>query len=670
MKRFLLPAGLLLGFGSALHAQETQSVAVQRHALLVGIGDYPVAEWQRLEGPAGDVAAMRSILIERGGFQADHVTTLLEEQATRSNILAALQRLREDAAPGDLLLFYFAGHGSWLADDNGDELHDGLDETLVPWDALAADGTRQDLRDDLLRDFVRAANVKTERVVLVFDCCHSGTAVRGGGVALRQVPGPAGVAVRGLGDKRESLVAQRSDATGVAAADLDYVALSACRADQAAAELHADPNSSKRQGLFSWALVQSLAQAGPNATYVELMDNTRWRVHQMHPRQTPVLEGRGKQQPVLAGGVAAARPFFSLTAGSSRGQAQDASLKPGVELAAGTIHGLSAGAELVVCPAGTLDPETGEVLGVLRVRGAETVRARAVWLTQTPPPERLESARAFLLRLAPSAFRLQLDLDDTAPAPPAGPLLACRDLVGHFPLIAFGETGSARFHLAWKSGSWQLNGSLGRALPLSARAGNPREMSLLIGRLNHLARAARLRSVANETPSGLRFEVEYERLKETSGRWQAGGPMQRGPSGEVEVRHLDSYRTSLVNHNAFPVYASYLLFSPDGEINVLWTTESQDDAIAPGTRRWSNRIELFIPSENEEFYRQGSCMGRWVVTRDWHDLRDLEQKPAPDVAPTRSNGGVPGGIAGGQVGAPVDDWATRSLEFRLLPAQD
>ena len=85
--------------------------APAKRALLVGVASYHVADLD-LEGPVNDVQALRAVLIKRWGFRSGEVTTLTDRQATRANILRALQRLRDASQPGDLALFYFSGHGT------------------------------------------------------------------------------------------------------------------------------------------------------------------------------------------------------------------------------------------------------------------------------------------------------------------------------------------------------------------------------------------------------------------------------------------------------------------------------------------------------------------------------------------------------------------------------
>src|SRR5207342_2664180 len=94
-----------------------------------------------------DAELVQRVLREREGFAASDIVLLLDAQATRRAILAEVERQIALCQAGDLFLFYFAGHGSRLPDQDGDEL-DGWDETIVPYDAGTPPERANDIRDD------------------------------------------------------------------------------------------------------------------------------------------------------------------------------------------------------------------------------------------------------------------------------------------------------------------------------------------------------------------------------------------------------------------------------------------------------------------------------------------------------------------------------------------
>src|SRR5262245_14631583 len=107
----------------------TRAAGVKR-ALLIGINDYKAVP--SLQGSVNDIETMREILLTRWGFAAGNIVMITDQAATRAGILAALDRLVQQASPDDIVYFHYSGHGSQVEDLNGDERDDGLDETIVP----------------------------------------------------------------------------------------------------------------------------------------------------------------------------------------------------------------------------------------------------------------------------------------------------------------------------------------------------------------------------------------------------------------------------------------------------------------------------------------------------------------------------------------------------------
>lgn len=84
-----------------------------------------------------DAAMMASCMEQIGG--ADAVKAFVEKEASRKNLESAVTEwLPSVSHPGDTVVIYFSGHGTQIADDNGDEA-DGLDEALIPCDTIDVD---------------------------------------------------------------------------------------------------------------------------------------------------------------------------------------------------------------------------------------------------------------------------------------------------------------------------------------------------------------------------------------------------------------------------------------------------------------------------------------------------------------------------------------------------
>jgi hypothetical protein len=144
-----------------------------RRALLVGINDYKGIS--DLRGCINDVTNMRSILKTYLGFTNRDIRVLVDKRATKKNILRRLQWMVGRAKAGDFLVFHFSGHGSQIRDRGvKDELKDGMDELICPYDMNWDDGFIID--DDLNTIFKKLPKGVLLEVFL--DCCHSGSGLK------------------------------------------------------------------------------------------------------------------------------------------------------------------------------------------------------------------------------------------------------------------------------------------------------------------------------------------------------------------------------------------------------------------------------------------------------------------------------------------------------------
>lgn len=146
--------------------------AAADRALVIGITNY-LHEY--IAGPAAcdtDAVNIAGFLGQKLDFAPGSIRLLLNERATYGEILRGIKEwLIDDTAPGDRVFFFFSGHGNQIPDTNGDEA-DGWDETLCPADTSPFTPDRQ-ITDDTMDTMVRL--LQGRRVVMVFDCCHSGT---------------------------------------------------------------------------------------------------------------------------------------------------------------------------------------------------------------------------------------------------------------------------------------------------------------------------------------------------------------------------------------------------------------------------------------------------------------------------------------------------------------
>ena len=151
-------------------------------AVVVGINAYK--NWPRLSYAVNDAQAVRDMLVHTYAFPPDHVTTLLDGEATREKILAALGDNLADAkkvAHDDRVFVFFAGHGVTR------KLPSGKSQGyIVPVDAAAQSFQSQAISMTNLQDASDA--IPAKHVFFVMDACYSGLALTRGGSAGGAAP--------------------------------------------------------------------------------------------------------------------------------------------------------------------------------------------------------------------------------------------------------------------------------------------------------------------------------------------------------------------------------------------------------------------------------------------------------------------------------------------------
>lgn len=279
-------------------------------ALLIGIDQYKNPK-ANLQGSVTDVQNMAAFLERHWGYPRSAIKTLTDAQATRENILAAMDDwLVKGSKPGGRVFLYYSGHGYYQPDQDGDE-GDGSDEALVPHDAMVTDGSRNPvtvsnliLDDEIARILKRAAD---RQVQVVFDSCHSGTATRSFDLAETEAIKSLALRVEGDAPAAPSDTRAFSPSPGGASPTLERAAghvgfvpndggavfWSAVSATQQAL---VDQELREPQGVFTGRFVRGVAQKAADrdgdgrVTYAELLDF-------LHQESDAYCKRRGKACP-------------------------------------------------------------------------------------------------------------------------------------------------------------------------------------------------------------------------------------------------------------------------------------------------------------------------------------------------------------------------------------
>jgi len=136
-----------------------------KKALLIGI-NYTGTPNQ-LYGCINDVNSIKDRISQQGFNNINIMTDLTNKLATKDNILSEFKNLLANAVEGDLLLFFFSGHGSYIFDKNGDE-NTGYDQLIIPCDLKI-------ILDDELKKMIEIYLKKDVTLVAIFDSCFSGS---------------------------------------------------------------------------------------------------------------------------------------------------------------------------------------------------------------------------------------------------------------------------------------------------------------------------------------------------------------------------------------------------------------------------------------------------------------------------------------------------------------
>ncbi len=265
----------------------TDVQASQKRALIIGIDDYsashlppqgppaPERGWPNLGGAVNDAESMRTMLTLLNGFARADVLVLTDQAATRRAILDAIERqLVAPTATGDIVFFYYAGHGSQVRNTRSDE-PDQLDESIVPADSRVG---APDIRDKELRRLFNRILDRGAHLTVMIDACHSGSGARGL---------PAGGVVSGVKPDRRD-VADGTPA-GPRPEDRGSLVLSASQDFEDARE-KLDPDR-KIRGAFTWAWMRAMRDASPNEPALDTFLRAQARLRIEMPYQEPVIAG-------------------------------------------------------------------------------------------------------------------------------------------------------------------------------------------------------------------------------------------------------------------------------------------------------------------------------------------------------------------------------------------
>ncbi|MFO0659522.1 MAG: caspase family protein [Polyangiaceae bacterium] len=136
-------------------------------AVCVGVNRFSDAAIPPLEGCVNDAKQLATVLSRLGGFQEGDIKTITDAQATKANVLRAIEWLTLSSSPGDTLLLYLSTYGSQWPSPTGQD-RDGFDEIFVLHDHSWQFSV---LRDDEVVDKLKRAPAGAHVVCILDTAC-------------------------------------------------------------------------------------------------------------------------------------------------------------------------------------------------------------------------------------------------------------------------------------------------------------------------------------------------------------------------------------------------------------------------------------------------------------------------------------------------------------------
>lgn len=272
---------------------------MKRKALLVGINDYlPIGPGgPDLRGCVNDVRDMALTLTMLGIIpplpSVLHILT--NRRATKAKIMEHLKWLVTGAKKGDVLVFYYSGHGSQVIDLDGDE-PDGRDETLCPHDYATGGMIKDDELQAVFSTLPAGVNLD-----VILDSCHSGNATRDLPGMIPEVT-PAQTTDRFVEPPldsgffittnpqlpRRGILKPRKGEKELKIANINHVLWAACRDNQTSQESNI---GGLYRGIYTYCFCKTLRTLGTGIKRRQLDAAVCAQIASMHYTQIPQLEG-------------------------------------------------------------------------------------------------------------------------------------------------------------------------------------------------------------------------------------------------------------------------------------------------------------------------------------------------------------------------------------------
>lgn len=606
------------------------------YALLVGIDKYK-APVPPLEGCVNDMIAVKQFLESRTNaddYELD-LAFLMDADATRLNIVYKFETHLARATENDIVFFYYSGHGSqehahevfWTLEE------DRMNETLVCYDSRSADG--MDLADKELATLIELVSQKNPHIIIIQDCCNSGSGTRGDAVvrAVRDVPPrtrslDSYILPRNFDADRSVLAT--SEEKQLIIPEGRHIHLSAAQSFQLAKETQL---GGTRRGVFTYSLLEVLQNAQGPLSYGDVIRRVRGLVTKRTYDQSPQIfasHASDMDKVFLDGSATTAADYYSMTYDRAKGWSIDA----------GAVHGIVAGRPGGESTVLTLFPDSAsveEMKDESRSLGEATVSqvnpSNSVVLPRTSPP--LKTDQAYRVRVVSTpvdplqVFFTGTDADGISTA-----IRVFAETETPY-LEAVGNLGECDYKVVAKAGLGYLitRKADGDDQPLVEQILGFSDASAakLVEYLEHIAHWERTLDLTNPASSIFSEAVRIELYPP-----EGNTPIFAGPNG-IEFSYsaadlpdnLPGFRVKVVNTSHQRLYCALLYMSSQFEVNVglmagggLW--------LDPGAEAWAVSGQVIRAKIADELLAFGKNLAseyfKVIVSTDEYDATLLRQE--------------------------------------------
>lgn len=630
------------------------------YSLLVGIDTYhpqSVPLIPSLRGCVNDINAIEAYLEERianarsSEFELIKPLKLTNEKATRQGIIDGFNNYLFQADSEDIVLFYYSGHGAQepTAKEFFREEADRDNETLVCYDSRRPNS--RDLADKELRYLISKVARNNPHVVIILDCCHSGTGTRNIPEGSRRAPEESRYRSWDSLVFAEELLGSRGSGQKVTLPQGKHILLAACRDNQEAKEYKTE--TGEYRGIFSYFLLQTLQHDNGTLNYRDLIRNINTiissKVNSQSPQLEAILAPELEENAFLGGAVPERPPHFTLSYNKNH--------KSWV-INGGALHGIpqSSGGEqtiLAIFAPGTDGEELRNLDWAFAEAGVTRVLSQLSLVKVNVGGDILNqdvSYEAVVVSLPIKKLKVEIKGEEEGVKLAVGQL---QTVSGHKQSSLYvaqaepEETGD--YYLEAKNGQYWIKLVLESDRPQVAPIPKNREEAgyteewakLAIQRLEHIARwknTLELKSPASSRIKSHDLKLEIVRVAAD------GSQIYAMAAAEIALeyeRHYDSWEAPefflrLTNQSKQTLYCNVLNLTQSYAVALPFFTQNSSLRLEPGQTIEGNYLQPSIP---DELWEQGVTeledRLKLIVSNEDFDASLLEQEAIAIMAGSR-----------------------------------